>query len=806
MRSITLNATSYAFCATIIGSVMAIEPASAQTATTSDAGASGALTEIVVTATKRAESIQTVPISVAVVSQAQLQEQNVLDSSDLGRVAPSVAFNQVFIAAGNAFSVRGVGSLAGGAAVDQSVGVAFDGVPLGSAAGNISDLVDMQRVEVLKGPQGMLFGKNSSAGLINLVSNTPALGETEIIGRASYGTLNDEQYSATVNLPIGDTMAARITGWKFKRDGTVFEKNTGQSMNNKNTDGERFRFRVLPVENLDLNFTAEFQNHVQNGTAYTVRSYGVAVPFGANGPTVQAYDQSLGIYASPTNRTADDPGDGQPFYDHGNTSAWTFQGDYSIPGNGVITSVLSYRANNLNQNGAAYPTSYPFPFQGSQTENMDFGHFHQFTGELRYASPVTDRLHYVAGLFYFKEQIKDEFTVGAANIYVGPQTLLVPVGPTNPIVDVNADTFSVQRGTNESYAGFGEATFDITPELHFIAGLRESHDGDSGYIHRIQLPGATTTVIDLLPGQSLGLNGPGDTFGSLDYAARISDTLTSWRTGLQYQATPDVMVYGTASHSYKGPGITMNAFTSGTDAGFLATHGTVKPEIATAYELGVKTQWFERRVTLNLAVFDETFTNFQATQRSVSSANAVLVTNAPRMKSDGVDIDAHFLVTNEFSINAAMTYVNSRFTEFSKALCYGTQTAAQGCDTAAGTQDLSGKSLNNAPKVSTNVDAHYDAPLTASLRYFFDVDDAYKSLQHFETDDSPYEVQPSYNTVNASLGLRAASGHWTVTGTVNNLTNTHYVDSMLGQGGVFVGQIIGYDTLRTYHIALDAKF
>ena len=154
--------------------IMAVEPAPAQTtAAAADADAAGALTEIVVTATKRAESIQAVPISVAVVSQAQLTEQNVLDSSDLGRVTPSVGFNQVFIAAGNAFSVRGVGSLAGGAAVDQSVGVAFDGVPLGSAAGNISDLVDMQRVEVLKGPQGMLFGKNSSAGLINLVSNAP---------------------------------------------------------------------------------------------------------------------------------------------------------------------------------------------------------------------------------------------------------------------------------------------------------------------------------------------------------------------------------------------------------------------------------------------------------------------------------------------------------------------------------------------------------------------------------------------------------------------------------------------------------
>ncbi|MDP9084842.1 MAG: TonB-dependent receptor [Pseudomonadota bacterium] len=778
MRSVT----AYALCATIMGSVVAIAPASAQTAAAPDADAFGSLTEIVVTATKRVESIQTVPISIAVVSQAQLQEQNVLDTADLGRVTPSVAFNQVFIAAGNAFSVRGVGSLAGGAAVDQSVGVAFDGVPLGSAAGNISDLVDMQRVEVLKGPQGMLFGKNASAGLINLVSTMPNIGKTEVIGRASYGTLNDQQYEATANLPLGDTTAVRVSGWKFKHDGTVLERKTGQRMNDKNTAGARLRLRWLPVENLDFNFTAEFQNHVQNGTAYTVRSYGPAVGL-ANGPTVAAYEQSRGIFASPTNRTADDPGNSEPFFDRGNTSAWTFQGDYTIPSGGIVTSVLSYRANNLAQNGAAYPVSYAFPYQGSQTVNKDVGHYRQLTAELRYASPLTDRLHYVAGLFFFKEKLTDGFTLGAANV----------LGNFLPLDVLN---YGVQRGDNKSSAAFGEATFDITPQLHFIAGARESHDDDAGNIHRIQLTPTPPY------GALFGLSGPGDAFGTLDYNARITDTLTSWRTGLQYQMTPDAMVYLTASHGYKGPGVALNIFTASTDPGFAATKGVVKPEVATAYEMGVKTQWFERRVTVNVAAFDETFTNFQATQRSTGSANGVLVTNAPRMKSDGVDFDANFVVTNEFNISAAMTYANSRFTEFSTARCYGTQTV--GC--VNNTQVLSGVSLNNAPKVSANVNARYDAPLTADLRYFFDVNDAYKSKEHFETANSPYEVQPAYNIVNASVGVRAASGHWGVTGSVDNLANTHYVNSMLDQGGVFIGQIIGYDTLRTYHVALDVRF
>ena len=185
-------------------------------------------------------------------------------------------------------------------------------------------------------------------------------------------------------------MAARISGWKFKHDGTVLRKEHRPKHERQECRGRSAAISIAAGGKSRSEFHRRIPESLQNGTAYTVRSYGASRSTTriANGPTVQAYDQSLGIYASPTNRTADDPGNGQPFFDHGNTSAWTFQGDYSIPGSGVVTSVLSYRANNLNQNGAAYPTSYPFPFQGSQTENMDFGHFHQFTGELRYASPA----------------------------------------------------------------------------------------------------------------------------------------------------------------------------------------------------------------------------------------------------------------------------------------------------------------------------------------------------------------------------------------------------------------------------------
>ena len=299
-------------------------------------------------------------------------------------------------------------------------------------------------------------------------------------------------------------------------------------------------------------------------------------------------------------------------------------------------------------------------------------------------------------------------------------------------------------------------------------------------------------------------NGPDSNFGVLNANAHIDDNFTSWRGGLQYQITPDVMAYATASRGYKGPGVIFNVGTAPADIA-ASNGGVVKPEIATSYELGVKSQWFERRLTANAALFDETFTNFQTTLQSPISPLSVIVANAPRLKSDGVDLDASFAFTPEFSVAAAMTYANARFTNFPFGQCYSTtQTPAQGC--IDGYQNLAGKPLFNSPKVSTNIDARYDTAISAALRYFLDLNDSYRTKQYFEAKADPNEYQSAYNVLNVATGIRAENGHWGVTASVNNAANSRFVDTMLQQQGVFIGQLIGYDTLRSYHLALDARF
>jgi iron complex outermembrane receptor protein len=213
------------------------QPQSAAAAPVTDTG--GALDEIVVTATKRAESLQVVPITVDVVSQSALQSANYTDTADLHRLVPNLQFLHTSTPGNDAFGIRGVSTLASGYGLEQSVGIAFDGVPLARPVGSVADLVDIQRVETVEGPQGMLFGKNASAGLINIISNSPELGKTDTVARASFGSLNERQYSATTNVAVTDDSALRLTAWKFSHDGPIHEVNTGQDMGDQNSDGGR---------------------------------------------------------------------------------------------------------------------------------------------------------------------------------------------------------------------------------------------------------------------------------------------------------------------------------------------------------------------------------------------------------------------------------------------------------------------------------------------------------------------------------------------------------------------------------------
>lgn len=730
--------------------------------------------EVVVTATKRAENVQDVPISVAVVSQEALQSKGLTNTSDLNRLVPGLQFSPANTPANDVFLIRGVGTQALGAGLEQSVGVSLDGVPLGRELGAVDDLVDVDHIEVLKGPQGTLFGKNASAGAISIVTVSPRLKTTEVIGRAAYGRLNDQQYSGTINVPVGDDAALRATAWRFKRDGFVHEVNTGQDMSDKNSWGGRLKFRWSPSDALDVNLSGQWTAHDQNGNGNTIRQFEPANfnPFNF-GAQIEAFELSHGTVPSPTNYTA--RGVVTPYYDRGSTSDYTAQVDYHL-GGGTVTGLASYRTIKNDNPFDPYPTDNPF---NQQTLNQDTEHYNQATGELRYTSPGDRRLRYVAGLFYFKMNLWELFKVKLSG------SVPVPVGVS---VAMNFD--------NTNYAAFGEATYDITDQLSVIAGLRGTHDKLTGTLDREFLQ--PTIVIP-------GFNGPGNIFGIFQKATTTDKTNVSWRLGLQYKLQPDVMVYATASTGYKGPGLDFNLISNTVSVGPGFDNGVVKPEIGTAFEAGLKSQWLDKRVTLNLAIFHETFKNFQTGVALPGPGLAFSIQNAKELQSDGADAELAWALTPALSVAAAVNYNHARFTDYKNAACYNGQTSATGC--INGQQDLSGFPVGNSPKLTTNFSAHYDRPISSTLNVFVEANDAYRTSVVYNADADPHSRQGGYNLINATAGVRTIDGRWRLSVYGNNLGNAHFVDRILpNANGAFYENTVSYDTLRTYGVALDVHF
>jgi iron complex outermembrane receptor protein len=744
--------------------------------------AAGELTEIIVTATKRAENLQDVAQSIAVVSPEDAQLRNLTDTSTLTQLVPALNFKNNGTPMNDEFVVRGVGTQALGAGLEQSVGVVVDGVPLGRELGAVTDLVDVKQVEVLEGPQGTLFGKNASAGVLNLVTNEPVIGKTDIIARVAYGNYNFQQYSSTVNLPISDDAAIRVTGWKFKRDGFIDEVNTGREFNDKNSDGARVRLRWTPSDKLDLNLIAQWNGHNENGVADTITQFVPANftsgPGGNSGALIESWELAHGTMPGPDNLTA--RGIPTTYYNRGSTGAYTAQADYSL-GAGTLTSIASYRIVDNNNPFEPYPTDNPY---NAQPINVDIEHYNQSTAELRYASAQAERFRYVAGLFYFNMSLHEEFE------FAFP-----------PIAE--AELLHLR---NTNYAAFSDATFDVTPVLRIIGGVRFSRDSISGGMQRVFLTdltaeqasfyGSPPVINPIIP----GFTSPGSTFGAFQTATTSTYDNVSWRAGLQYDLGPSAMTYFTASRGYKGEGLSYVIDT------VASTSGIIKPEVATMFELGLKSQWFDRHLTANVAAYDETFDNFQAGVLIPAGAALAFGTiNAPQLKSDGVEATLRWTAPSHFSLAEDVNLDNARFTDFPNAECAQGQTVAEGC--VHGAQNLKGYPLTNSPKFTNMVTGRFETDINADAKGFIQLNHVYRSHVVFNADGDVHEQQGGYGLVNLSVGVRSSDGRLGASIYGNNLADKRFADTIgPNANGAFFEQHIPFEALRSYGVALDGRF
>ena len=723
---------------------------------------SGELTEIIVTATKREQRLQDVPIAVTVVGGTQLTQQNINEVVDLTRSVPSLNAAGPF----GALSIRGVGSVSFSRSAEGSVGVVVDGVSLANTSLNPPELFDVARVEVLEGPQGMLFGRNSSAGLINVVTNAPDPDHFEVDGHADIGTRNNYVGRGIVNVPVADNAALRITGAYSQSPNTQYNRYDGTDYN---VDGEsvRGRFKWVPTSNITVNLIADYSDFIRRGGApWTVY-------YSTPGSLLSSRLAGCGVNVRQDN--IDGCIDGG---NHTTSASYGFSGQIDARfGDFTLTSISAYRGFTAHSYGSD-ADSVPVDVLNvnASPENI-----HNVSQEFRVTSPTGGLVDYVAGLYYFHSHLN------ASNTQLGD--LLAAFGLPFPVGQTLATT-----STTRSAAAFGQATVNITQALHLILGGRYGNEDVDAVTTGSLAPGAVAPFASIA-----GVQG------------NVSDRYFSYRAGAQYDFSRDFMIYATYTRGYKGPAV--NDQSGGPSIPIL-----VQPEIPHAGEIGLKSTVLDGRLAANLAVFYNRVTDFQ-TQFFDPAINQFVFGNAPSLTSKGVSLELIGRPVHELTVNVGGLYNSAKYGSGYRVACSQLQTAAQGCQTltvgggAISTTDAHGNELVGAPQWKVTTSVEYAKKLRDGLSGFVAVDAVYTSRINFDAAYDPIDSNAPATIFGGRLGLRRDDGRYGVSIFVRNMFDQYRpivrfatpTAAQQFEPQSYV-QIAGPESRRVVGISLDGRF
>ena len=731
------------------------------------ADASGA--DIVVTGQRRSQRLQDVPVAIDVVSNESISNSGFRSPSDLQYLAPSLTFNPQL---GAGFQIRGVGSQGFDYNLEKSVATVLDDVVQALPRDiGFNTLADVDHVEVLSGPQGTLYGKNASAGVLYVVTKRPQLGERTLDSHYRFGTDNELLAENTINLPITDTLATRITGVVQRRDGFLTNVTTGAKVGGYEDQQLRAKLLWKPASDLSIYLIGDLQRHHDTGTGQleTFRQFGTT----AGAVNQVSLISAVGITAGPTNELL--ANDGTTF---ARIASENVSGNITYRlGDFELTSITAYKQ--LRFASSNDPDNTPSNFF---SYNQTFFDANQFTQEVRLNSPVGSTIDFVFGGFFFDQKVTaDEHQGGVQN----NQTL-----PANTLISTTGGVANYVT-SSRSLAAFGQANIHFTDKLTGILGGRFTHDRVAGRYFTTQNDPYYTLI------------------GTVPAAAGASTTNNdvSGRATLQYEPSDTAMIYATVSRGYKAPAI-------GTNRG---TATVVQPETVMNYEVGIKSQWFDHAVTLNINAFLEKFTNFQTQTQVIGTDGVVrnILANAQGLKSPGVEVEARWRVLSKLSLSSSMAYTPTKYTSF-LTTCYALQpllsAPGNGCYLQPGTTtrvyQASGQSAIYAPKVTLTAGIDYEKNISGDQAIFFNATYSHRSSAYSVAGD-PNTIIPGYGLFNGTLGVGPQDGRWRIGLYWRNLFDEKFVSrirapSFAGTGTYTNTPVL--DARRTLGIKLDGTF
>jgi iron complex outermembrane receptor protein len=688
------------------------------------------LEEVVVTAQKRSENVQNVPLAVSVVTARQLESAGVREFTDVSRVAPSLTIRQADQPINASVALRGIGTFAYGIGVEPSVAVQLDDVPVSFQARAFSDLTDVERIEVLRGPQSTLYGKSASAGLINITTRDPSAKFSVL---ANVLATDDHEYRGAVSLsgPIGETLGYRLSASRSEYDGNVKNLYDGSKVNGRDETSIRGKLLWRPSDALKVTLGASYIEGTATSDA-TIRTYAPGATLrGVTGLTSAV--TMPGVVAGEDNLTVSN--DTAP-YAKSDGFGQSLKIEYELPKDFTLVSISSHDQFRLDDQLDSDRTSY------TAIKNSQGGYFKAKanTQELRLLSPGDGTFRYTVGLFYGDNDLRRSFKRG-------------------PVFSL-AQWYA--QATSENKAAFGQAEWTFLPKTTAIVGLRYQKEDIGYYFNDIQN-------------------------GNAKFSGSASDSSATYRLGLRQQVTDDVMVFGSFATGHKGQ--TYDLTTGFNQA--RADVGPIRPETSDSFEAGIKSQLLDHRVMLNGTIFHVKYDDYQAQGiDTIGGTQNFRLTNVGKVLTKGVEIEATAIATKDLRFNAALAYVDAKITSFPKAACWPGQTAAQGCVPGSPAyQNLAGATLPNAPKWKLNVGLDFTHPL-GDYEMIFSTAYAYQTKVNFSLNTDPGTVQKAYGVVNVSGGFRKPGGGYQVVAFVNNVFDKGYGVNGANQYGNFGSQTV----------------
>lgn len=776
--------------------------------------------EIIVTATRRAESIQDVPIAVTAILPEDLEKQGVVNIQNLASVAPSFASSNAQIASGSVvLRIRGVGTTSNNIGFESAVGVFIDGAYQSRPGVALGEFVDVERVEVLRGPQGTLFGRNTSAGALNVTNVRPNLDEFGGFVNATYGNHDMKSLQGAVNIPLAEgKVAARLTGALRNRDGYVdVQDANGTKIGESNAvdqfylrgqigfEGEEnWKGRVI-VDYSDSNNVCCSALEVLRSPVEAAGIFG-AVGLGARGgmsaPNVATSAADLdGAQAAVDDRIASSAQVPNPSSEQIGVTA---EVEYALGDSADVIYIGSYREYEAFE-------EYDSAFSGLDLFNVLDGselNINTMTHELRVqGDAMDDRLSWLVGGYYSTEEIEQNQRFGLGTDYAAfsDALLLAGTGGTFPSPGIlgaggtlrfisggqnPADARTTNRYTqdSESFSIFTHNVFDVTEALSLTVGLRYSDESKDGSFSQ------PTAFYPSCTAQLAGFNGATGGYGPLpaaltgnltvlgcfpflapaDLPLAFATPLPLPRTfddtfeddeliytgKIGYEFNPDISTYASFTHGYKSGGFNLDstAAIGGADPRFAS-------EIVDAYELGMKSKFFDNMVTLNVAAFFQEFENFQVLEFTGAQFQTF---NVPKAETKGVEIETVVRPTDNLTINGGLTLLEAVYPDD----CAGDQTSLN-------VTALCGNTLTNAPKTVGIIGATYEGDLGNSFTFFVNGSARYESDRRTSTQAQnintgvpvPFDIQEANTKINLRAGIGGDDGGWSLEAWATNITN-----------------------------------